>query len=946
MTTLATALWSQSALRFVLLGAATGSLSALVALGIVLVYRTSGVLNFSAGAVGGIAAYVCYDMRDGGMPTALAVALGLLVGVGLGLLTYVVMAMLRDASRLARLIATLGLFSVFESFMVLRWGVDFTQPRSLLPSKNMTLFGDLVIGRDRLMLIGVALVCAVVLRLVYSGTLFGLATSAVAENRRVAASAGWSPDRIEMANFAIAGGLSALAAIFLAPIVGLNAAVLSLAVLPALAAALVGRFSSFGITVLAALGIGIVQSEISLFQPDIAKAFGMSTPSLTGLVEAVPLAIILLFMIATGRSRLQRGETLARLPLPGSGRVSLFPVVVGVVMSVALLVGVDSWADALITTFAIAIILCSVVVVAGFAGQLSLCQFALAGLGAWMAARLVSADGWPFEAALVAAVVGTTIVGVVVALPAIRTRGTSLAVATLAIALMFNALIFTNSSVTGGVVGLPIKRVSFAGIDLDPLGHPQRYGGFVLVLLVVVSVLVANLRRGRVGARLLAVRSNERAAASLGINVIAAKVYAFAVAAAISALGGVLLSMRQTNVEFTQYNVFGSVLLIQYAVVGGIAWVSGIVSATGAPTALGNVIFDRIVPSGTDIVSWLAVVSGLGAILVLRQAPDGIAALWSRGLRQAEERSAPLRRVVEGLRFPRGVVEVAAAPRREPRRAATLVVSDLVVNFGGVVAVDGVSFAIEPGEVVGLIGPNGAGKTTILDVVTGFTAPSSGSVRFGDVTIDRWSVERRARAGLVRSWQAVEMFEEMTVRENLLVASDDQSRSPYFTDLFRPGHPAPTALVHEIVEELQLGDVLDERPSSLSHGVARLVGVARALVTEPAVLLLDEPAAGLDTNESTELGRVIRTLAQRRGIGVLVVEHDVPLILATCDRIVALDFGHTIAEGTPDAISHDPRVIEAYLGTEAVTSLQPASTATTPTGAEPQQPVARRGPAT
>jgi ABC-type branched-subunit amino acid transport system ATPase component/ABC-type branched-subunit amino acid transport system permease subunit len=929
---LATALWSQSALRFVLLGAATGSLTALVALGIVLVYRTSGVLNFSAGALGGIAAYVCYNLRDGGMPTALAVALGLLVGVGLGLLTYAVMALLRDASRLARLIATLGLFSVFESFMLLRWGLEFTQPRSLLPSKNVTIFGELMIGRDRLMLIGFALVCAFVLRLIYSGTLFGLATSAVAENRRVAASAGWSPDRIEMANFAIAGGLSALAAILLAPIVGLNAAVLSLAVLPALAAALVGRFSSFGITVLAALGIGIVQSEISLFQPDIAKALGMSTPSLTGLAAAVPLAIILVFLIVTGRSRLQRGETLARLPLPGDGRVSLVPVAIGIIVSVALLVGVDTWADALISTFAIAIILLSVVVVAGYAGQLSLCQFALAGLGAWMAARLVSANGWPFEIALVAAVVGTTLVGVVVALPAIRTRGTSLAVATLAIALMFNALIFTNSSVTGGVVGLPIDQVSVAGIDLDPLGHPQRYGGFVLVVLVLVAMVVANLRRGRSGARLLAVRGNERAAASLGINVIAAKMYAFGVAAAIAALGGVLLSMRQTNVEFTQYNVFGSILQIQYAVVGGIAWVAGIVSAIGAPTALGSVIFQKIVPAGTDIVSWLAVLSGLGAILVLRRAPDGVAALHARGLHRGEEKSALLHRVVDGLRFPRPVADEPLVARRSaPRRAVSLTVTDLVVKFGGVVAVDGVSFAIEPGEVVGLIGPNGAGKTTILDVVTGFTTPTSGSVHFGDDTIDRWSVERRARAGIVRSWQAVELFEEMTVRENLLVASDDQSPRAYFTDLLRPGRPAATALVHEVVEELQLGDVLDVRPSSLSHGVARLVGIARALVTEPAVLLLDEPAAGLDTNESAELGRMIRGLAARRGIGVLVVEHDVPLILQTCDRIVALDFGHTIAEGTPDEISHDPHVIEAYLGTDAATSLQPASS-TPPAG--------------
>ena len=409
MMMLATALWSQSALRFVLLGAATGSLTALVALGIVLVYRTSGVLNFSAGALGGIAAYVCYNLRDGGMPTPLAVAIGLarrrrarpahLRRDGVAARRVAPGAAHRDARALQHV-------PVVHGAAV---GRRVARSRgSLLPSKNVTLFGDLIIGRDRLMLIGVALLLArVVLRLIYSGTLFGLATSAVAENRQVAASAGWSPDRIEMANFAIAGGLSALAAILLAPIVGLNAAVLSLAVLPALAAALVGRFSSFGITVLAALGIGIVQSEISLFQPDIAKAFGMSTPSLTGLVAAVPLAIILVFMIATGRSRLQRGETLGA---PAAARAAA-----GFRSSRSrsvsswrsrLLVGVDTWADALITTFAIAIILCSVVVVAGYAGQLSLCQFALAGLGAWMAARLVSANGWPFEAAMLAAVVG------------------------------------------------------------------------------------------------------------------------------------------------------------------------------------------------------------------------------------------------------------------------------------------------------------------------------------------------------------------------------------------------------------------------------------------------------------------------------------------------------------------------------------------------------------
>src|SRR5262245_3180128 len=221
---LATSLFSEAALRFVLLGVATGALTALVALGIVIVYRASGVLNFSAGAFGGIAAYYCYDIRDD-VPTVVAVAGGLVAGVLLGILTFAVLSLLRNGSNLAKLIATLGLFSAGHAFMILRWGTSVVQPEPILPSDNVTLWGDLRIGQDRLLLIGFALACALVLRLVYSGTLFGLVTSAVAENRRVAASAGWSTNRIELANFAVAGGLSALAAILLAPIVTLNAAI-------------------------------------------------------------------------------------------------------------------------------------------------------------------------------------------------------------------------------------------------------------------------------------------------------------------------------------------------------------------------------------------------------------------------------------------------------------------------------------------------------------------------------------------------------------------------------------------------------------------------------------------------------------------------------------------------------------------------------------------------
>ena len=913
MVTLAVAIFSQRTVQFAILGLASGAMFALVALGIVVAYRSSQVLNFSSAAFGAVAAFVFYDLV-GHMSWPVALLIALVLGGALGALTGLVLRILVGASQLARLIATLGLLSVAEGFTDVVWSGGGTgQPNSFLPSSEFHLSSTVAVPWDQVILIAIAIVLAFGLWWLYSKTLFGLATSAVSESRHVTSAYGWSPLALEMVNFTVAGVLSALAAILLAPIIGLQASVLALTVIPALAAALVGRFSSFGLTVGAALLIGLVESELSWFLTNIADFLHVQETSIGSLPEVVPLAIIVVVVVARGRTRPERGEVLAKLPLPGSGIVRPVLLALTAGAGLAFLFGLSAaWADAFIVTFGTAIIVVSVVVVTGYTGQLSLCQFALAGFACWIAAK--AAPSVPFGVAIVAGIAGTVALGLVVAVIALRSRGVNFAIVTMALAVMISDLVLTNPSWTGGVSGLNVPAPSLFGISLNPVLTPDRYGAFVLIVFVLCGLAVANVRRGRSGRRMLAVRSNERAAAALGVSVFGTKMYSFALASAIAALGGILLGFQNPSVQLGGFDVFSSIQAVLFAVFGGVGWVSG--AMAGALAASGGAVSKLIndwFPGVSTIDYWLMIFAGLSVIIILRSAPDGIAALNSRIMQPLRAR---LTSRWQRLPRSRGRPDVAGAPPFARRQPVDLEVKDLTVAFGGLVAVASVSFSVRPGEIVGLMGPNGAGKTTILDVVTGFTPQTSGSVTLGGGSINNWSPERRARAGMARSWQGVELFEEMTVRENLLVAADEHSPVHYLADLVRPNRRQPTALIDEVTAELRIEQHLNSRPSTLSHGTARLVGIARAVVGNPAILLLDEPAAGLDALETAELGRVIRELATKRGIGILLIEHDVPLLLSSCSRIVVLDFGEKIAEGSPDEISQNPDVIRAYLGEE------------------------------
>lgn len=228
-------------------------------------------------------------------------------------------------------------------------------------------------------------------------------------------------------------------------------------------------------------------------------------------------------------------------------------------------------------------------------------------------------------------------------------------------------------------------------------------------------------------------------------------------------------------------------------------------------------------------------------------------------------------------------------------------VDQVVVRFGGVVAVDHVSLAAESGRVTGLIGPNGAGKTTLFNVITGVQIPTSGTVLLEGSDVTRLAVHRRARRGLARTFQRLEVFASLSVRDNVRVAAE-------LTTLVRVGER-----VDDLLEKVGLGDVADRITGDLPTGLARLVEIARALATQPRLLLLDEPASGLDEHETRRLGELLRTLADD-GLGVLIVEHDMDLVMKVCDVIHVLDLGHLIASGSPDEVQQDRRVLEAYLG--------------------------------
>lgn len=633
-----------------ILGLGSGAVVAYIALGIVLGYRGSGVINFAQGGLGMYAAYVFYGLRTSGrylLPVpglpgffqlgpkdgfgiVVSLAITLVTAVVLGLIVhFLVFRPLRHAPTLAKVASSIGLMLTLQAIVAYRYGTETIGVPSVLPRGTAFELSGVRFPVDRIIIAIAAIVAAVVLLVLFKFTRFGLATRAAAENERGAILLGVSPDFQAAANWVLATVLAAIGAVMVAPLTDLTPTGYTLLVIPALAAGLIGRFTSFGTTVAAALVIAIVQN--------IVANLGYKYPWFpsTGLPEALPFLVIIVVMFVAGKSLPERGHAVeGRLQsVPPVRRRVVVPVAVIGLFAVAVFTVSGPYRLALINSFIGAVMCLSMVVITGYMAQISLLQLTLSGVTAFLLAGLGTEVGIPFPLSPILAIAGGTALGMVAALPALRVRGVNLAVVTLAGGWAIEQFVFNNPKYTGGFDGTVVQVPSIFGHKLSysagrTIGQPS-FAIVTLLVMALVALVVANLRRSSTGRRMLAVRTNERAAASMGINVAATKFVAFGVSSVIAGVAGVMLAYQQgilVSQSSQSFSVFVTVAVLATAFLGGITSVTGglIAGALVAGGLMPQVLDDLIFSRSHNGLALQNLIGGIGLILTAILNPEGI----------------------------------------------------------------------------------------------------------------------------------------------------------------------------------------------------------------------------------------------------------------------------------------------------------------------------------
>jgi branched-chain amino acid transport system permease protein len=638
---------------YLLAGLGGGAVVASLALGLVLCYRTSGVVNFAQAAMGAYVAFAYFEFRESGdvvlpvigLPSRFHVitnpslfsslTFAVVAAAVLGAVVYwLLFRPLRRAPALARIVASLGLMLYLQESIRIRFptsGAAMVTRWPVLPESPVDVLSTSVTA-NRLLLAVIVVVVTGALWAIFRFTRFGLMTRAASSNEKGALLIGVTTDRVAVVNWMVASVITGLAVILIEPIAGLDPATTSLLVMPALAAALLGGLSSFGIATAAGLGIGMLQALILGYVVQPSTTWIPSWLPATGLQQAVPVALILIALVWHGNALPDRSALLERSlpPSPSPRHPMRWLIVLGSATAVGLLTFDAAYRQALIVSMVFALLALSIVVITGFVGQISLAQLAFAGIAGFTVISLAD-RGVPFPiAALLAALVATA-VGVVVGLPAARVRGMSLAIATLAIAIAIEQLVLASVSFSGGPAGKSAPVPTLLGIDVGIFAAGSdnfrpTFGFVVLAVLSLACLGVANLRRNRTGLRWLAVRGNERAAAAAGIDVARVKIGAFAVSSFLAGLCGVFMAYSATTLSTTSFMVIGALVALAFTYLCGISRISGaLLAGLLAQAGLLTVFTNGWVGGGSD--DYVFAVGGLLLMVMAVVAPQGITGL-------------------------------------------------------------------------------------------------------------------------------------------------------------------------------------------------------------------------------------------------------------------------------------------------------------------------------
>jgi branched-chain amino acid transport system permease protein len=682
----------KDAIAYLLIGLGAGGFYAMLASGVVVAFKGSGVINFAHGAMAMFVGFqfhylrtksrlqlpwvdflpfkwlnlpvtIRFDAAGGKMSFLPAFILSMLTAVLLGAMAhFLVFRPLRNAAPLGKVIGSLGVMLYLQGVALKNFGSDNPNPRAVFPDglfRNFLGLGK-PMSHDRLLFAVFAVAIGAALWVFFQYTRFGLATRAAAGNEKGAVLLGYSPERLALANWIVSAVLAGLAGVFVGSITGaLSPTKYTGLIVPALGAALIGRLSSIPWAVGGGLVIGMLDSWTQTWLT-LQKWWPKFITS-SGAKDALPLIVIVLVLVVRGKSLPIRGTVEEkRLPLaPYPKRVWQWCLIAGgaaIILATGLpggwgFAGLDGiWGLALSTTLITAMIMLSNVVLTGYVGQISLAQMSMAGVSAFITARFM-ANGltgpdqpfpvqgldWPWPPAAIGGILVAILVGVVVGLPAVRIRGVQLAVVTIAAAVLLQTEYFENDHLTDLRAGANavVHDPTFFGWDLKSVGaggliDNPRFAIFCVIVLCLLCVAVANLRRSGTGRRMLAVRANERAAAAAGIEVPRTKLLAFAIASGIAGVAGIMTGFQQRQVSSANWVFLASLAVLAFAYLGGItsingAIVGGVIGAGGLVAVFGNYHNPGFTP-------YVALLGGVGMILTAIIHPEGQAPFWQPAL--------------------------------------------------------------------------------------------------------------------------------------------------------------------------------------------------------------------------------------------------------------------------------------------------------------------------